>query len=124
MGLGEEGGDHVVGEELCESLQGPAALTLTGPQALSAAEVAKRLSATTGRQVRYVDVGPDAYRQALTDAGLPGWLVDGLVASHTLFAAGHAATVLDEVAKVTGQPPRTFEQFAADHRLAFGGRPS
>lgn len=124
MGLGEKGGDHVVGEEPCESLQGPAALTLTGPQALSAAEVAKRLSATTGRHVGYVDVGPDAFRQALTDAGLPGWLVDGLVASHTLFAAGHAATVTDEVAKVTGQPPRTFEQFAADHRLAFGGQPS
>jgi uncharacterized protein YbjT (DUF2867 family) len=98
--------------------------TLTGPEALSAAEVAKRLSAATGRQVRYVDVGPDAFRQALADAGLPGWLVDGLVESHTLFAAGHAATVTDEVAKVTGRPPRTFEQFAADHRLAFGGQPS
>jgi len=41
-----------------------------------------------------------------------------------LFAAGHAATVTDEVAKVTGRPSQTFAQFAADHRVAFGGQPS
>ncbi len=98
--------------------------TLTGPEALSAAEVAERLSAAIGRQVRYVDVGPDAFRQALADAGLPGWLVDALIEGNTLLAAGHGATVTDEVARMTGRPPQTFAQFAADHRLAFGGQPS
>ncbi len=98
--------------------------TLTGPEALSAAEVAERLSAAIGRQVRYVDVGPDAFRQGLRDAGLPGWLVDGVVEGNTLLAAGHGAAVTDEVARLTGRPPRTFAQFAADHRLAFGGQPS
>jgi len=97
---------------------------LTGPEALSAAEVAERLSAAIGRQVRYVDVGPDAFRQALADAGLPGWLVDALIEGNTLLAAGHGATVTDEVARMTGRPPQTFAQFAADHRLAFGGQPS
>jgi uncharacterized protein YbjT (DUF2867 family) len=46
--------------------------TLTGPEALSAVEVADWLSAATGRQVRYVDVSPDAFGQALAGAGLPG----------------------------------------------------
>ena len=101
-----------------------ASYTLTGPEALSAAEVAERLSAATGRQVRSVDLGPDGYRQALAGAGMPGWLVDGVVESNTMLAAGHAATVTGEVARLTGRPPRTFAQFAADHRVAFGGQPS
>ncbi len=98
--------------------------TLTGPEALSAAEVAERLSAAIGRQVRYVNLPPDAFGQALAGAGLPGWLVDALVEGNTLLAAGHGATVTDEVARLTGSPPRTFERFAADHRAAFGGQPS
>jgi len=101
-----------------------ASYTLTGPEALSAAEVAERLSAATGRQVRSVDLGPDDYRRALAGAGMPGWLVDGVVESNTMLAAGHAATVTNEVARLTGRPPRTFAQFAADHRVAFGGQPS
>jgi uncharacterized protein YbjT (DUF2867 family) len=101
-----------------------ASYTLTGPEALSAAEVAERLSAATGRQVRSVDLGPDGYRQALAGAGMPGWLVDGVVESNTMLAAGHAATVTNEVARLTGRPPRAFAQFAADHQAAFGGQPS
>ena len=101
-----------------------ASYTLTGPEALSAAEVAERLSAATGRHVRSVDLGPDGYRQALASAGMPGWLVDGVVESNTMLAAGHAATVTNEVARLTGRPPRTFAQFAADHQAAFGGQPS
>ena len=64
------------------------------------------------------------YRHALAGAGLPGWLVDGVVEGNTMLAAGHGATVTDEVARLTGRPPRTFAQFAADHRVAFGGQPS
>jgi uncharacterized protein YbjT (DUF2867 family) len=98
--------------------------TLTGPEALSAAEVAERLSAAAGRQVRYVDLPADAFAQALAGAGLPGWLVDAVVEGNTLLAAGDQATVTDQVARVTGRPPRTFQQFAADHRAAFGGQSS
>jgi uncharacterized protein YbjT (DUF2867 family) len=101
-----------------------ASYTLTGPEALSAAEVAERLSAATGRQIRSVDLGPDGFRQALAGAGMPGWLVDSVVEGNTMLAAGHGATVTDEVARLTGRPPRTFAQFAADHRVAFGGQPS
>ena len=96
------------------------AYALTGPEALSGDEVAERLSAATGRQVRYVDVPPDTFR-ALAGAGLPGWLVDRLVELNMMMAAGHAAGVTDEVATLLGRQPRTFEQFAAEHRAAFGG---
>jgi uncharacterized protein YbjT (DUF2867 family) len=97
--------------------------TLTGPEALSAAEAAERLSAATGRQVRYVDVGPDGFRQGLSEAGMPGWLVDALVEGNALLAAGDGEAVTDDVASVTGRAPRTLGQFAVDHRMAFGGQP-
>ena len=74
-------------------------------------EVAERLSAATGRQVRYVDVPPDTFR-ALAGVGLPGWLVDRLI---------DAAGSLTKVATLLGRQPRTFEQFTAEHRAAFGG---
>ena len=98
--------------------------TLTGPEALSAAEVAERLSAAIGRQVRSVDLPADAFAQALAGAGLPGWLVDAVIEGNTLLAAGDQAMVTDEVARVTGRPPRTFDQFATEHRGVFGGQSS
>jgi uncharacterized protein YbjT (DUF2867 family) len=98
------------------------AYALTGPEALSGDEVAERLSAATGRQVGYVDVGPVTFRRALAGAGLPGWLVDRLIELNIMMAAGHAGGVTDDVATLIGRPPRTFEQFAADHRAAFGGQ--
>jgi hypothetical protein len=39
-----------------------------------------------------------------------------------MMAAGHAAGVTDEVATLLGRQPRTFAQFAAEHRAAFGGQ--
>jgi len=98
------------------------AYALTGPAALCGDEVAERLSAATGRQVGSVDVAADTFRQALAGAGLPGWLVDRLIELNTMMAAGHAAGVTDEVATLLGRQPRTFEQFAAEHRAAFGGQ--
>jgi uncharacterized protein YbjT (DUF2867 family) len=62
---------------------------------MSAQQVAERLAAATGRQVRSVDLGPDSYRHALAGAGMPGWLVDGVVEGNTTLAAGHGATVTD-----------------------------
>lgn len=98
--------------------------TLTGPEALTGTEVAERLSAATDREVHYVDVGPDGFRQAMAGAGLPDWLVCALVDGNMLLAAGHGARVTDELARVIGRPPRTFARFATDHRVAFGRQPS
>jgi uncharacterized protein YbjT (DUF2867 family) len=86
--------------------------------------VAERLSAAVGRQVRYVDLPPDAFAQGLAGAGAPGWLVHALLESNTWLAAGHGAGATNEVARMTGRPPRTFDQFAGEHQAAFGGQPS
>src|ERR1700693_4204039 len=43
---------------------------LTGPEALSMAEVAEKLSAATGKPMRYINVAPEQARQAQLDAGV------------------------------------------------------
>src|SRR5437773_7290729 len=44
---------------------------LTGPEALTMAEVAEKLSVVTGKTIRYVDVPPEVAMQARLAAGLP-----------------------------------------------------
>lgn len=87
---------------------------LTGPQALTFAEVAAELSGSTGRPVAYTPASPAAYAELLAGWGLPHpearWLAD-------LFATlldGHNATPTDGVKRVLGREPRSFARFLAE----------
>src|SRR5258708_29611868 len=53
---------------------------LTGPEALSMAEVAEMLSAATGKSIRYINVAPEDAKKAQLAAGVPPYLADALVA--------------------------------------------
>ncbi|MCW2726201.1 MAG: hypothetical protein JWN35_3122 [Frankiales bacterium] len=93
--------------------------TVTGPEALTYEQVAERLSALLGREIRYVDVPPEKARAGMLESGLPEWLVDGLLELNVTYKAGAAAVVTDEVQKATGRPPRSIDDFLADHRMVF-----
>ena len=45
---------------------------------LDKSAVAPKIAAVTGRDVRYVDVPAEQYRQSLDAAGLPPWLANAL----------------------------------------------
>src|SRR5258708_7500112 len=49
---------------------------LTGPEALSMAEVAEKLSAATGKWIQYVNVAPDDAKRAQLAAGMPPFIAD------------------------------------------------
>ena len=70
---------------------------VTGPEALSVAEVARRLSVLTGRELRYRegDAGPDELSS--------GW--------YEAIAAGELARVTDTVSRFTGKPPLRLEEY-------------
>jgi uncharacterized protein YbjT (DUF2867 family) len=55
------------------------AYTLTGREALSNARIAEILSDGTGREIRYVDLPPEQFKQALLAAGTPEWSADALI---------------------------------------------
>jgi uncharacterized protein YbjT (DUF2867 family) len=87
---------------------------LTGPEAISYAEVAAILG------VHYVDVPPPAAREQLEAAGMPDWLVDHLDRVFALMRDGAMAETTDTVRVLTGREPRSFVQFARDHADVFG----
>jgi uncharacterized protein YbjT (DUF2867 family) len=94
---------------------------LTGPEALTYTDVARKLSQATGRGVSYVSITPEQFREGALAHGLPPWLVDALALLNDFFAEGKAAAVTDDVRRVARDEPITFDQFARDHAEAFRG---
>lgn len=94
---------------------------LTGPEVLTHAQLAERLSAALGREVRYVDVPPPQFTAALQSAGLDAWLAAALTELQQLYRAHAAEVVTDEVRKATGRDARTVDDWLAEHRAAFTG---
>ena len=92
---------------------------LTGPQALSHAEMAEELSAALGRPIQFVDVSPEAMHDTLLQVGFPAWQAGGLIEDYAHYARGEAAVVTGDIKVATGRAPRTFEVFARDYASAF-----
>jgi len=92
---------------------------ITGPEALTYAEVAAELSTLLGREIRYIDAAPDQARESMVGAGMPEWFADAVDELMASYREGNGAEVTDEVEKATGRPARSLSRFLADHRAAF-----
>ena len=92
---------------------------LTGPEALTFAEMAHQLSRAVGRTITFVDVPPAAMRGALAEQGFPAWQADGLLEEFAMYRRGEAAGVAPGVRDVLGRPPRAFATFARDYAPLF-----
>jgi uncharacterized protein YbjT (DUF2867 family) len=92
---------------------------LTGPQALTHTEIAKSLSVALGRQITFVDIPPDAMRDALLSVGFPNWQAEGLIEDYAHYHRGEASAIASGVQNATGQSPRSFETFAQDYAPMF-----
>ena len=94
--------------------------TITGPEALTHAEMADELSTALRRRITFVDVTPEAMRQALAGVGFPDWQADGLIEDYAHYSRNEASAVTSDVENITGNPPRSFANFAHDYAVAFG----
>jgi uncharacterized protein YbjT (DUF2867 family) len=94
---------------------------ISGPEAVTYAGVAQDLSVATGRAISFVDVPDEAAHSALVESGAPEWFADSLVLLYGLLRDGLAAHPTDGVRTLTGHRPRTFAEFAGEHRTLFGG---
>ena len=93
--------------------------TLTGPEALSNPRVAEILSEDTGREIKYVDLTAEQFKQALLGAGLPEWSANALVDLQQFYRRGGASAVTRDVEQLLGRKPISFEQFSRDYAQAF-----
>ena len=92
---------------------------LTGPDALTFAEMAHQLSRAVGRPITFVDVPPEAMQAALADQGFPAWQAEGLLEEFTMYRRGEAAGVEPGVRDALGRPARAFAAFARDYAPLF-----
>jgi uncharacterized protein YbjT (DUF2867 family) len=97
---------------------------LTGPEALTMTEVATKLSAATGKTIRYVNVPPDAARQAQLAAGMPLYLADALFELFAERRNGKEAKVWPDAGILLGRPPTSFDEFARRNAAVFQGEAS
>ncbi|MDR6972158.1 SDR family oxidoreductase [Leifsonia shinshuensis] len=87
---------------------------LTGPEELTLAEVADKLSAHTGRVISFHDETiPEAY-ESRAKWGAPDWQTDAWVSTYTAIAAGELAGVTDHVERVTGRRPLSLDELLRD----------
>ena len=83
---------------------------LTGPEALTLAEVAAVITTVTGRPVSYVqETIAEAYASRAT-YGAPGWQLDAWVSTYTAIADGSLATVTTAISELTGHPATPLKQ--------------
>ena len=91
---------------------------LTGPELLTFAQVAERLSVASGRNVRFVPISIDDFSAGMSAQELPddvAWLLGYLF---TEVLDGRNASLADGVRQALGRDPRGF----GDYALAAGAR--
>jgi uncharacterized protein YbjT (DUF2867 family) len=94
---------------------------MSGPEALSMAEVAEQIARAVGRPVRYVSITREERRQALLAAGVPPFSVDALDVQAGERVRGTEATVHPETHTALGITPTPFAEFARRNAGAFLG---
>jgi uncharacterized protein YbjT (DUF2867 family) len=96
---------------------------LTGPAAITYADVAAELSAATGAPVAFIDLPDQDAVEALAGGGMPRDAAEQVVALFTMLRRGAAEQVTDAVETLTGRPPRDLAAFVRDHADRFAPVP-
>lgn len=94
---------------------------ITGPQALTMAEMASTLSSGVGREIGYMDMPEDEFRKMMVEfAGVPADEVDVAVMLH--FAAwkrGDADLITDTYRELTGEEPTSLADWVVANSSSF-----
>ncbi|MBS3179446.1 MULTISPECIES: SDR family oxidoreductase [unclassified Pseudoclavibacter] len=87
---------------------------LTGPEALTATEIAAAISHARGTAVTFHDESLEEAYESRAKWGAPAWQNDAWVSTYTAIASGELSRVTGDVERVTGRPPLTFAAYLAE----------
>ena len=88
---------------------------VTGPEALTLAEVAGEIAAASGKSVSFFDETEEEAYASRAKFNAPAFEVEGWVTSYQSIAAGEMSGVSRDVELVIGRPPMAFAEFLAAH---------
>lgn len=106
---------------LVSDFEGRRYLDITGPGALSQADLAAITSDLTETAVIYVPIDSDTLVQNMIGAGLPEPVAHLLASFDAAIAQGKLAVVSTAVSDLTGTPPQTVADFLAENKAVFAG---
>lgn len=109
----------VAAAALLDSRHAGQSYTLTGPQALAWAEVARLTGEAAGHQVRYVDPPLSEYLGAGAEEGTAKATRDYYERVYTAIQQGRTSVVSADIEQVTGHKPRSFSAFAEENKNAW-----
>jgi hypothetical protein len=91
---------------------------LTGPQALTNAELLEIIGSVLHRRLRYREVPVEQVRERIIGNGFSTEFADADVAM-LASTVGRPAWVTHDVENILGRPAESFAQWVADHRALF-----
>lgn len=89
--------------------------TLTGPRALTWAEVTELIGEAAGHEVRHVDPPLDDYLGTLSSRGVAKPTIEYYKRIYGSIEQGRTSIVSTDVERVTGHPPRAFAAFVEEN---------
>ena len=92
---------------------------ITGPEILSFYEVAEIFSEVLGKQVDYVDVPIDAYKETLGQFLTNQWHLDAVIDLFKGIAEGGIEDKTDTFNELMGETPKSLSQFLAENSFIF-----
>lgn len=95
---------------------------LHGPEALTCAELARKISEIAGVPARFVDIPAETQRQAMLAQGMPEWQVTALLDLQAYYTGGQGGTPDATLERLLGRPPRVMDAFLKENASAFHDR--
>lgn len=92
---------------------------ITGPRAISFADVASALSKSLGRNIQYVPLSYEDQAAGFKAAGLPDWTTDTVLKLFRIWVEAGVREASPDFEKITKTPATDIEQWAVDFSDSF-----